>query len=92
MSSFSSSKKNAVIGRLWTRIRKQTIIAFYFEFETVLMFYNLEASWLCSISPCNHITNIEGSGCFPYCIFFFCVCVWGVWSRDCLCSGDLFQY
>ena len=27
-------------------VRKQTIIAFYFEFETVLKFYNLEArSW-----------------------------------------------
>ena len=30
-------------GCLWTRVRKQPIIVLYFEFETVLMFYNLEA-------------------------------------------------
>ena len=30
-----------MIGCLWTRIHKQPIIALYFEFETVLKFYNL---------------------------------------------------
>ena len=34
-----------MIGCLWTHVRKQPIIALYFEFETVLKFYNLEA-WL----------------------------------------------
>ena len=33
-----------MIGCLRTRVRKQPIIALYFEFETVLKFYNLEAS------------------------------------------------
>ena len=32
-----------MIGCLWTRVRKQPIIALYFEFETVLKFYNLGA-------------------------------------------------
>ena len=32
-----------MIGCLWTRVRKQPIIALYFESETVLKFYNLEA-------------------------------------------------
>ena len=32
-----------MIGCLWTRVRKQPIIALYFEFETVFKFYNLEA-------------------------------------------------
>ena len=32
-----------MIGYLWTRVRKQPIIAFYFEFENELKFYNLEA-------------------------------------------------
>ena len=35
-----------MIGCLRTRVRKQPIIALYFEFETVLRFYNLEA-WFC---------------------------------------------
>ena len=30
-----------MIGCLWTCVRKQPIIALYFEFETVLKFYNL---------------------------------------------------
>ena len=35
-----------MIGCLQTRVRKQTIIALYFESETVLKFYNLEGrSW-----------------------------------------------
>ena len=32
-----------MIGCLWTCVRKQPIIALYFESETVLKFYNLEA-------------------------------------------------
>ena len=32
-----------MIGCLQTRVRKQSIIALYFEFEAVLKFYNLEA-------------------------------------------------
>ena len=32
-----------MIGCLRTRVRKQPIIALYFEFENELMFYNLEA-------------------------------------------------
>ena len=32
-----------MIGSLQTRVCKQPIIAFYFEFETKLKFYNLEA-------------------------------------------------
>ena len=31
-----------MIGCLWTGVRKQPIIALYFELETVLRFYNLE--------------------------------------------------
>ena len=34
-----------MIGCLRTRVRKQPIIVLYFESETVLKFYNLEASW-----------------------------------------------
>ena len=34
-----------MIGWLRTRVRKQPIIALYFEFETVFKFYNLGA-WL----------------------------------------------
>ena len=30
-----------MVGCLWTRVRKQPIIALYFEFRTVLKFYNL---------------------------------------------------
>ena len=32
-----------MIGCLWTRVHKQQIITLYFEFETVLKFYNREA-------------------------------------------------
>ena len=32
-----------MIGWLRTRVRKQPIVALYFEFETVLKFYNLDA-------------------------------------------------
>ena len=34
-----------MIGYLRTRVRKQPIIALYFDSETVLKFYNLEARW-----------------------------------------------
>ena len=34
-----------MIGCLRTRVRKQPIIALYFESENVLRFYNLEARW-----------------------------------------------
>ena len=34
-----------MIGCMRTRVRKQPIIALYFEFETVPKFYNLEA-WM----------------------------------------------
>ena len=33
-----------MIGCLRTSVRKQPIVMLYFEFETVLKFYNLEAS------------------------------------------------
>ena len=35
--------KRTMIGCLWTCVGKQPIIAVYFEFETVLKFYNLGA-------------------------------------------------
>ena len=44
LSSFSDSKESAMIGCMRTRVRKQPIIALYFESETVLKLYNLEAS------------------------------------------------
>ena len=40
-----------MIGFLRTRVRKQPIIALYFESETVLQFYNLDA-WYWLSSPC----------------------------------------
>ena len=43
-----------MIGCLQTRVCKQQIITLYFEFETVLKFYNLEA-WARSV-----IFNKEG--------------------------------
>ena len=46
LASAQSSNYSAMIGYLRTRVRKQPIIAIYFEFETVLKFYNLWASWL----------------------------------------------
>ena len=39
-----------MIGCLRTRVRKQPIIALYFEPEAVLIFYNLEA-WITHLSP-----------------------------------------
>ena len=40
---YSQAQKSAMIGCLWSRVHKQPIIALYFESETVLKFYNLEA-------------------------------------------------
>ena len=50
-----------MIGCLWTHVRKQSIIALYFEFETVIKLYNLEARsdvqlvliWVQSVSKGN---------------------------------------
>ena len=42
-----------MIGCLWTRVRKQSIIALYFEFETVLKFYNLGARFFNLLSWIN---------------------------------------
>ena len=41
-----------MIGCLWTRVRKQPIIALYFESEPVLKFYNLEASLIQLYQSC----------------------------------------
>ena len=41
-----TQNKAHCIGCLWTGVHKQTIIALYFEFETVLKFYNLQAWFL----------------------------------------------
>ena len=41
-----------MIGCLRTRVRKQPIISLYFEFDTVLKFYNLEA-WHPFCGTCN---------------------------------------
>ena len=37
------TKKSAIIDCLRTLVRKQPIVTLYFEFETVLKFFNLEA-------------------------------------------------
>ena len=50
-----------MIGCLRTRVRKQPIIALYFEFETVLKFYNLRADrmWVLSwIQNVLHSDNV----------------------------------
>ena len=47
-----------MIGCLRTRVCKQPIIALYFEFETVLKFYNIEAS--CCFSSSYHSTISRG--------------------------------
>ena len=47
------TKKSAMIGCLRTRVRRQPIIALYFEFETVLKFYNLEARTFAVYSKSN---------------------------------------
>ena len=45
-----------MIGCLRTCVRKQPIIALYFEFETVLKFYNLEA---CSLFLSETIAKLK---------------------------------
>ena len=40
-----------MIGCLRTRVRKQRIIALYFEFDTVVKFYNLGAR--CLVTKCS---------------------------------------
>ena len=45
-----------MIGCLRTHVRKQPIIVLYFEFETILKFYNLEAS---SFFPIDMIAKQE---------------------------------
>ena len=45
-----------MIGCLWTRVRKQPIIALYFESENEFQFYNLEA-W---IRACNALITVLG--------------------------------
>ena len=47
LSSFSNSKYSAMIGCFRTGVRKQPIIALYFESEAVIKFYNLGAWLLC---------------------------------------------
>ena len=45
-------KISAMIGCLWTRVRKQPITALYCESETVLEFYHLDAWYLALNLPC----------------------------------------
>ena len=50
-----------MIGCLWTRARKQPIVALYFESETVLKFYNLETRFLyfsCLLDAWCHVAVI----------------------------------
>ena len=50
-----------MIGCLRTRVRKQPIIALYFEFETELKFYNLEAKSVLVLAPtANHANLLPG--------------------------------
>ena len=62
-----------MIGCLRTRVRKQPIIALYFEFETVLKFYNLGA-WFCDLVICffssfaNVLPDEERADCSNYII------------------------
>ena len=51
-----------MIGCLRTRVRKQPIIALYFESENVLRFYNLEASWVRASG--HHCRKIKGNNKF----------------------------
>ena len=47
-----------MIGCLRTRVRKQPIIALYFESELVLKFYNLEA-WATTSKDCTVSTVVD---------------------------------
>ena len=59
-----------MIGCLRTRVRKQPIVVLYFEFETVLKFYNLETrtfrqSITCSVNALiiySLTKDVEGGG------------------------------
>ena len=79
-------KKSAMIGCLRTRVRKEPIIALYFESENELKFYNLEAwllifncviavMWLfllrvSSLQCCTLVCNCGIS--WPYSLAFLC--------------------
>ena len=49
-----------MIGCLRTHVRKQPIIALYFEFENELKFYNLEAWSPASLDDCRIILHWRG--------------------------------
>ena len=51
-----------MIGCLLTHVHKQPIIALYFEFETVLKFYNLEAWFSLEVS----LSNEMHKKCFSF--------------------------
>ena len=70
-----------MIGCLRTHVRKQPIIALYFEFETVLKFYNLETRLMQSLvyqkvithasdETCLHAYVTVISQCIMICLFF----------------------
>ena len=46
-----------MIGCLWTCVHKQPIVALYYDSETILKFYNFEASSL--VSEFSNMTKIE---------------------------------
>ena len=48
-----------MIGCLRTHVRKQPIIVLYFESETVLKFYNLEAWWANSSCQGRHLLSVD---------------------------------
>ena len=52
-----------MIGCLRTRVRKQPIIALYFEFENEFQFYNLEARTIltCTTSEFTHLLSSQGN-------------------------------
>ena len=70
-----------MIGCLWTRVRKQSIIVIYFEFETELKFYNLGA-WSYSLSFWDML-RMYHSGvtpnetfCGSFLLFMFHICLY----------------
>ena len=73
-----------MIGCLQTHVRKQPIIVLYFEFETVLKFYNLEA-WLLSgpgqikgslsLNNINHIKEIFFCISYENTIYYYVGCL-----------------
>ena len=61
---------------LRTRVRKQPIIALYFESETVLKFYNLEACSLNTVPICCHLYSWKRCrSTLTVCPAFFSLCV-----------------